>query len=318
MPHTPEHPDNENDPHLFDPVIVIGNQTKTPTKPPSKEMINEAKKAGLFLAFEAGKWLYKRRAGAKNNPAYQKTPDLYPPGQFPSPGGGSTNVFDPEVDAQGLETPDIENIPAYDASTGVKAPDQKPLKRRIGEEIAIGLVGFAGKKIFGSQADEIQQEALADLRNQQQTFKRQSQGKFTPRERQDILRSAQPQLDQVSSNLSQRGIDQSGVGARIAADAEQRLFFEAQSRASKGLQTATFNLYKVASGLAAEDQQMATSLRTLARNIFVDNDDSDISMLEQLTAAIKSLSSMEDMQTNITANTEAIENAIKLLNVGLR
>ena len=299
--------------HTMEPVVVTTKKRPNPTP----EQISRAKELGLLLAFEAGRWLLKRRDNAPSNPAYQKTPDLYPPGQFPSPGRKDTNIFDPEINTQGIETPDVTTIPAFDASTSVAATKEKPLKRRIGEELAIGLIGFAGQKIFGNQANEVQQEALADLRNQQQMFKRQAQGRFTPGERQDILRNAQPGLDQVSSNLAQRGVDQSGIGARIAADAEQRLFFEAQSRASKGLQTATFNLYKVATQLAMEDQQLGTSLRTLARNVFVSNDDADIPMLEQIVTTLKSLSSMENAQAQITANTEAIAAAIKMFNAGL-
>lgn len=135
--------------------------------------------------------------------------------------------------------------------------------------INAGIGGVAALKdaISPNRAQELQQEVISGLRDLREVSQRQARGDFTPQEREQLRASAQPQLQQVAGTVASRGLGSSPAGAQIAAQAEQQVFSDAQSRAMQMEQIVNRDAFNIAESLAQRDASFYEDLAGIARAI---------------------------------------------------
>ena len=109
------------------------------------------------------------------------------------------------------------------------------------------------KEIFKAR-----KERLTDLR-------RQAQGKFTPAERQDIQKANEAILNRVVANVSQRGLDTSGAGLKVLAQAAQAPLQQAQQQAQTQLDDYELKTFNLTQKLMQEDGGFAKDLEGLTK-----------------------------------------------------
>ena len=163
------------------------------------------------------------------------------------------------------------------------------------------LAGGLYEKLFGGD-DGILDEVLEEQHALQRMQARQARGIFTPAEQQNIQRANEPQVNMVASNVAARGLDKSGAGAEIVAQAQRAPFRAAQQTASTLHQATLFNTFKMVRQLELDDKAFYNDLATIAGNLRklnepddTDGDDSTKSSSKtDVEAAFKMLLNLAD------------------------
>lgn len=120
----------------------------------------------------------------------------------------------------------------------------------IGSAIAGGVYDLVNP----NQQREILQRVLQDSAAYQRGVLRQSRGKFTAREREQIRRNSEQQVNAVAGNVAQRGLGSSPAGAAIVAQAQQAPFFAAQQAAHAAVPAATGTVAQLAQQMSGNRQ----------------------------------------------------------------
>ena len=117
----------------------------------------------------------------------------------------------------------------------------------------LSAVGSVYNRINPDEATEIQKSVLRDMQARRLRMSRMARGKFTGSEREDILRAAEPGLNQLSGNLAQRGLGTSPAGAQIMGQATVQPFVSARQFAEQELGRANMQALDASQLLAADD-----------------------------------------------------------------
>lgn len=100
-------------------------------------------------------------------------------------------------------------------------------------QIGLPIAGGLYNTIFPNKVKQIQMEVIDSMRDRRKRLVRMARGNFTPAERQDIRKGAEPGLNRLAGNLAQRGLGTSGAGAQVMAQAQVQPFTEAQANAEQ-------------------------------------------------------------------------------------
>lgn len=100
---------------------------------------------------------------------------------------------------------------------------------------AASVAGGIYKAFSPDEQKQIMLDVLADMRGNRQKLLRQSRGKFTGQERDEIRQAAEPGLNQLAGNIAQRGLGTSGAGAQVMAQAQVQPYAQARTAAGEQL-----------------------------------------------------------------------------------
>lgn len=101
--------------------------------------------------------------------------------------------------------------------------------------IATTLASSLYRWINPDRARELQMDVLESQTQFRDRLARQAFGDFTAAERQQIQAAAEPQVNQIASNVARRGLGRSGAGAQVISQAQQAPFQQAQQAALQTL-----------------------------------------------------------------------------------
>ena len=139
-----------------------------------------------------------------------------------------------------------------------------PLWITAGASLASGVFEL----LDPNDAEDIMREVLADQQEWRETLTRRAHGRFTPAERRDIRRSAEPRVNQVAGSVAARGLGTSPGGAALVAQAQQAPFREAMAVAAANVASADMNTFNIARQMAAMDSGFHKNLGTMIRNYY--------------------------------------------------
>lgn len=117
----------------------------------------------------------------------------------------------------------------------------------------LSAAGSIYNTIKPDEAQEIQKSVLRDMQARRLKLQRQARGKFTGAEREDIMRAAEPGLNQLAGNLAQRGLGTSPAGGQILGAASVEPFTSARQFAEGELGRANAQALDASQLLAADD-----------------------------------------------------------------
>ena len=137
-----------------------------------------------------------------------------------------------------------------------------PATITAGTAIAGGLYDLVNP----NQARQIQRQVLDDAAAFQKGLLRQSRGRFTAQEREQIRRNSESQVNAVAGNVAQRGLGSSPAGAQIVANAQQAPFFAAQQAATQAVPAATSIVSQLAKSMQG-NRQFHALLGSIAKSV---------------------------------------------------
>ena len=126
------------------------------------------------------------------------------------------------------------------------------LKSPVAQQLLISLAGGVYNSVNPSRVQEIQQEVLEDMQANRKKLSRQSEGRFTGAEREQIRAGAEPGLNRLAGNIAQRGLGTSGAGAQVMSQASVLPYTQAQQGAQQALVSADAAIVEAVSGFPAD------------------------------------------------------------------
>ena len=97
----------------------------------------------------------------------------------------------------------------------------------------------AASGIYRAIAPDRQAQLRDNVLNSQMAFRdwtaRRAFGDFTGADREQIMQASEPQVNQIAAGVAARGLGESGAGAQVISEAQQRPFQVAQQQAQQAL-----------------------------------------------------------------------------------
>ena len=126
--------------------------------------------------------------------------------------------------------------------------------------LGLPLAGAVANAFTRSPRELLEKEILKARKERLNDLRRHAKGKFKPAERQNIQRANETILNRVLSNVAQRGLETSGAGSQVLAQAAQAPFQQVQQRAQAQLDD-----YKLTQKLMQEDEGFVKDLEGLTK-----------------------------------------------------
>ena len=136
-------------------------------------------------------------------------------------------------------------------------------------QLALPLLGRVFNTFTESPREALEKEILKARKERLGDLRRQAKGKFTPAERQDILKANETILNRVAANFAQRGLGTSGAALEALTQAELTPFLQAQKLAQTQLSDFESKTFGITQKLMQEDVGFVQNLKGLT-NYFSD------------------------------------------------
>ena len=133
--------------------------------------------------------------------------------------------------------------------------------------LALGLPVVSGiaNAFTQSPREALEKEILKARKERLGDLRRHAKGKFTPAERQDIQKANEAILNRVVANVAQRGLETSGAGLQVLAQAAQGPFQQVQQQAQAQLDDYELKTFNLTQKLIQEDDGFVKDLTGLTK-----------------------------------------------------
>ena len=131
--------------------------------------------------------------------------------------------------------------------------------------LGLPLAGGIANAFTQSPRAALEKEILKARKERLTDLRRHAKGKFTPAERQDIQKANEAILNRVVANVAQRGLETSGAGLQVLAQAAQTPFQQVQQQAQAQLDDYELKTFNLTQKLMQEDDGFVKDLEGLTK-----------------------------------------------------
>ena len=128
--------------------------------------------------------------------------------------------------------------------------------------LALSLGGSLVDSFMDNPYDKAREQIIKDRQQRMADQRRKARGEFNPAEQQQISNS--PALEQITENVAQAGLEGSGVGQQVLADAAVQAYEREQALATAELNDLETSTYDMLSGMITDDPGFGTMLGNIS------------------------------------------------------